>query len=134
MPTSTLARALWSILLAMFLVGCATSTQRLDDLDHTLRNYKKMIRWADFGSAYTFKKWEQGDQAAPPASLENVRVTRYEVGNTHLSTDKMTYTQTVRISYYLMDSARERQLMDHQKWVFDKEKGRWFLISDIPKF
>ena len=134
MPTSTRAQMLWLILLAVFLSGCATSTERMDDLDHTLRNYKKTIRWADFDSAYGFRKWEAGSQSSPPESLKNVRVTRYEVGNSDLSTDKMSYTQVVRISSYLLDSARERQLTDQQKWEYDEENGHWFLISEMPEF
>lgn len=134
MPTSNRVQMLWLIMLAVFLGGCATSTERLDDLDRTLRNYKKTIRWADFDTAYSFRKWEEGSRSVPPESLKNVRVTRYEVGKSDLSSDKMSYIQMVRIFYYRLDSARERQLTDRQKWEYDEEKGHWYLTSEMPEF
>lgn len=124
----------WLILMAVFLVGCATTTERMDDLDNTLRAYKKSIRWADFAAAYSFRKWQEGDVQAPPESLKDVRVTRYEVGNSQLSKDKLSYSQVVKISYYRMDSAREREIIDRQRWEYDETSARWMLVSEIPAF
>lgn len=128
-------QGLWLLLpLVLFLGGCASTTERMDDLGDTLRNYKKSIRWAQFEQAYSFRKRQDGSDAMPQQSLENVRVTKYTEGGSQLSADKLHFSQTVRISYYLLDSPREREVTDQQQWVYDSEKGRWELTSELPKF
>jgi len=134
MPKFAPAHTLWLLLPVLFLSACATTSGRLDDLDRTLKNYDRAIRWGQFDAAYSFRKWEPNTQPAAPKSLQNLRVTQYKVLSTDLSIDKQSYTQVVKISYYLLDSPRERQTTDRQKWEYDEEQKRWWLASEIPAF
>ncbi len=122
-------------LICLLLLGaCATTGQRLDALDHTLRQYEKAVRWAQFDAVYAHHRWSEDAQPTPPASLRNVRVTQYRVNNSKLAADKMHYRQTVTIHYYLLDSARERSLVHRQTWEYDPEQKRWLQTSPPPQF
>ncbi len=134
MSKSTPANILWLLLAALLLSACATTSARMDSLDRTLKDYDRAIRWGQFDAVYAFRKW--GDEQRPVASksLQNLRVTQYKVLSSDLSPDKLKYTQVVKIHYYLLDSPRERQVTDRQKWEYDEEQKRWWLTSEIPAF
>lgn len=136
MPPTLPAKPLWLLLLALSLGACAaiSENERMTGLDNTLKNYERAIRWADFDAAYGFHRWGDGDDPTPPKRLGNVRVTQYQLVNSHMATDNLSYTQTVRISYYLLDSPRERQIIDRQRWEYDEKAGRWWLASPPPQF
>ena len=134
MPKFTPANALWLLLPALLLSACATTSARMDSLDRTLKDYDRAIRWGQFDAVYAFRKWEDDQRPVAPKSLQNLRVTQYKVLSSDLSIDKLSYTQVVKIHYYLLDSPRERQVTDRQKWKYDEEQKRWWLISEIPAF
>jgi len=134
MSIFTPAKTLWLLLPVLLLSACATTSGRLDSLDRTLKDYDRAIRWGQFDAVYAFRKWEDEQRPVAPKSLQNLRVTQYKVLSTDLSIDKLHYTQVVKIQYYLLDSPRERQVTDRQKWEYDEEQKRWWLSSDIPAF
>jgi len=136
MPRSVPLKALWLLLPAVLLGACASldKNERLTSLDNTLKNYDRAIRWVQFDAAWAFHKWDEGERQAPPASLKNVRVTEYKVVATHMAVDNLSYTQTVHIAYYLLDSPRERRLTDRQRWEYDADAKRWWLVSEMPQF
>lgn len=128
--------ALWLLLPALLLSACASisKSERMDGLNNTLKNYKRDIRWGEFDAAWSFRLWGEDNREEPPEKLKDLRVTDYKVVNTHMSTDNLSYTQTVHISYHLADSPRVRKIIDRQKWEYDEEAKRWWLVSDVPQF
>ncbi len=134
MPKLIPAKTLWLLLPALLLGACATTSGRMDDLDRTLKNYDRAIRWGQFDAVYAFRQWKDEERPTAPQSLKNLRVTQYKVLSTDLSIDKQRYTQVVKIHYYLLDSPREREVTDRQKWEYDEEQKRWWLVSEIPAF
>lgn len=133
MPPSPSLRPLW-LLVALLLGACATSGQREDALNRTLRQYEKAVRWVQFDAVYAYHRWSEGGQPAPPAALRNVRVTRYHVNNSQLSDDALHYHQTVTIHYYLLDSPRERSIVQRQQWEYDPGQKRWLQTGPPPAF
>ena len=119
---------------AIFLAGCATTADKLDKLTLAARGYEKALRWSKFDMAYSFFKWETGEQPVVPEELKSIRITKYLVANRKFDEDTMTAEQVVTIHYYHQSDLRERELEDHQKWKFFKEEERWYLTSKPPEF
>lgn len=119
---------------ALILSACATTADKLDKLDQTVRGYEKALRWAKFDMAYAYFKWEDGEQPVIPEHLKSVRITNYRFANRKFDEDSMTAEQVVTIHYYNQSDLRERELEDHQKWKFFKEEERWYLTSKPPEF
>ena len=46
----------------------------------------------------------------------------------------MIVMQLVDIQYYRMRNVTVRTITDLQKWEYDKERERWYLLSDLPRF
>ncbi len=136
MPKFTHTHALWLLLPALLLSACAniSKSERMDDLNNTLKNYKRDIRWGEFDTAWSFRRWEEGKREEPPETLKGLRVTDYKVVNTHMGADNLSYTQTAHISYHLADSPSVRKIVDRQKWEYDGEAKRWWLVSNMPQF
>lgn len=128
--------ALWFVPLTLILLagGCATPADKFDTLERSLRGYEKAVRWGKFDMAYTFYRWEDGQQPVIPEYLKGVRVTRYDINSRDFNSKAMTTKQVVTIYYYHMDTQREHSLTDTQDWEYDKEKRRWFIISKPPVY
>jgi hypothetical protein len=122
------------LIVALLLGACATSADRLDNLNRTLLAYEKAVRWAKFDIVYSFHKWDTDEQPSLPARLKNIRVTGYEVVNSRFDEKTMITTQLVAIRYYNTDTLRERELEGRQRWKYFPEPKRWYLLSDPLTF
>ena len=121
-------------LIIMLLGACATTADKMDQLNSTLRAYEKALRWAKFEMAYSFHKWETEEQPSIPKHLQDIRLTHYGVGNRSFDEKTMTAKQTVSIRYYNQSNLRERSLEDKQRWKYFPDKKRWYLMSKPPTF
>ena len=123
----------WLGLLALLLGGCATTSDRMYQLDTTLRAYENALRWSNFDLAYSFQRPDLV-ASGHPRPRAGIRVSAYEVINQQPDKDGLQVAQTVQIRYYHLDSARERSLIDRQRWAYAPEHKRWFLASSPPAF
>ncbi len=117
--------------------GCESlaTRKRANALTDTLRAYETAIRWGMFSHAYRLRLPEKGAKPKPPpASLDNVRVTAYEVLSPPTLVDPDTAVQTVGIEYVLKDAQTLHKLIDEQVWRYDKEHKVWRLASPAPTF
>ncbi|MCK4587570.1 MAG: hypothetical protein KAU29_09515, partial [Gammaproteobacteria bacterium] len=121
-------------LLFLLLGACATTYDKMDKLNSTLRAYEKALRWAKFDMAYSFHKWDSNEQPSIPKHLKNIRLTNYSVNSRSFDEKTMTAKQTVTIGYYNQNNLRERSLDDKQQWEYFPDKKRWYLISKPPIF
>ena len=121
-------------LLLLLLGACATTADKMDKLNSTLRGYEKALRWAKFDMAYSFHKWDSDEQPSIPNHLKNIRLTSYGVGNRSFDEKTMTAKQTVTIRFYNQSDLRERTLEDKQRWKYFPDSKRWYLISEPPTF
>jgi hypothetical protein len=46
----------------------------------------------------------------------------------------MMVMQLVDFQYYRMRNVTVRTITDRQRWEYDHEQGRWYLISGLPDF
>lgn len=121
-------------IMALVLGACSTTADKQDKLERTVRGYEKALRWAKFDMAYSYFKWESGEQPVVPKDLKSIRLTTYRISNRKFDEESMTASQVVTIRYYNQSDLRERELEDHQKWKYFSDEKRWFLISKPPEF
>jgi hypothetical protein len=122
------------LILLLGLSACQTLDTRSDarKLESTLDSYGTAVRWQPLASLYGYLQPEL-QPAAPPAGLDNIRVTGYEITGAPRQLAKDRVVQSVTIEYVLVDSQRLRTLVDNQLWVRTKD-GDWERANPIPDF
>ena len=128
------------LLLLLAVTGCETvntikEKQLGVELEEYLKQYQGTVRWGRMEDAYGFLKPEIARQVRIPKGLENFRVTQYRVIKPPTFRSKTTATQTIAISYILLDRQIERTLIDDQVWQRENEQAKaWYRINPIPEF
>lgn len=135
-----LARILALLSLALSLAACGTidnvKDKRLgDELQSYLTRYESAVRWGNLQHAYGFLNPELAETTVLPQGLDNIQVSQYLVVSPPVLLSKTTATQTVAISYILVDRQVERSLLDQQLWQREGEgSGEWYRANPIPEF
>jgi hypothetical protein len=126
------------VVLMLLMMGCAGFGDEKENwmkFDETSRAYLLALRWGEFEAAYGFKRIPGINDEVPDfQDLSDVRVTSYRVKQTIISEDELIVMQIVDFQYYRMRNVTVRTITDRQKWEYDKEKERWYLLSDLPHF
>ncbi len=126
------------VVLMLLLMGCAGLAKEEKNwmkFDQTSKAYLLALRWGEYEGAYGFRGHPNINDKKPDfQDLSDVRVTSYKVKQTIISENKMIVIQLVDFQYYRMRNVTVRTLTDHQKWKFDEEKEKWYLLSDLPHF
>jgi hypothetical protein len=124
--------------LVLLIVGCASLDKEKENwmkFDETSRAYIRAIRWGEYEAAFGFKRLPNVKDELPDFNdLSDVRVTFYRVKQTIISENEMMVMQIVDFQYYRMRNVTVRTITDRQRWEYDKEQERWYLISDLPDF
>ena len=129
--------ALLLALVALLLAGCAASaggTKRTD----AMTEYSSAVRWNEFDDAWTFV--DPAVRSERPLSdvererFRQVQVTGYNELSRTISPDGLTLEQVVEIRLVNRNTQVERTLTDHQRWKYDPEAKRWWLVSGLPDF
>ena len=125
------------LLTAILLQACAAidDSKKTISLDQSLYFYESAMRWADFKSANSMRRYT-GDPASAtdPDKLKRIKVTGYDVLNTAPSKDEAEVYITVKISYYDQDDLKVRSLTDNQVWQYDKLNNVWYISTPLPVF
>jgi hypothetical protein len=126
------------VVLTLLLIGCAgldIGKENLKKFEETSRAYIMALRWGEYETAYGFKRPPNIDDEVPDfKDLRDVRVTYHRVKQTIISEDEMIAKQIVDFQYYRMRNVTVKTVTDRQKWEYDAEKKRWYLITDFPIF
>ena len=126
------------VVLILLMMGCASLGGEKENwmkFDETSRSYLLALRWGEFEAAYGFRKPPSAIDKVPDfQDLSDVKVTSYRVKQTIISEDEMIVMQIVDFQYYRMRDVTVRTITDPQKWEYDKQKERWYLLSDFPNF
>ena len=127
----------FSFLALLLLSGCNSVTMdslkpSQEKLKSTLRSYEVTVRWGNIADAYKHLTPELQELAKIPSSLENIKVTHYEVlSPLQMKDDKA--LQQVRIRYIHQDRQVMRTLIDQQQWIELPEQG-WRRANPMPQF
>lgn len=126
------------VVLMLLLMGCAglnLEKENWKKFEQTSKAYLLSYRWGDYDLVYGFKKPPKiNEQAADVRDFSDLRVTSYKVKQTIMSEDETVVVQIVDFEYYRTRDITVRTLTDRQRWEYDKEKKRWYLSSDLPRF
>lgn len=128
------------LLFALMVTACGSVDTIRDkqlgvDLEVYLSRYEAAVRWGNPQHAYGFLKPELADKTPLPSGLENIQISQYLVVKPPILLNRTTATQTVSISYILVDRQVERSLVDHQVWERkDEESREWYRANPIPEF
>ncbi len=125
------------ITICALLSACGGRMSKKQSLDHTLYQYAKVMRWADFNTAMTFFSPDM-DAANKPSSTDIERLKQFGVSS-YVSapilpgeTDNQIF-QDVQLKLYNIHTKREKVVVDRQIWEYDEETKRWLLLSGLPK-
>ncbi len=123
------------ICLVLTLSACASADKykRTDQIDITLNDFRKAIRWGYYEEAARYIQIK--DYSKPlrsPEYLKNIRITSYEYGEKFFSEDNTKLEVNALISFYDVNRGTVKKITDKQTWWFDAEKNHWFLDGDIP--
>ncbi len=119
------------------LSACGGRMSKKQSLDHTLFQYAKVMRWADFNTAMTFFSHDM-ETANKPSSTDIERLKQFAVSS-YVSApilpgeNENQITQDVQLKLYNIHTKREKVIIDHQTWEYDDETKRWLLMSGLPR-
>ena len=126
------------VVLILLMMGCAGLAEEKENwmkFDDTSRAYLLALRWGEYEAAYGFKRLPGITDEVPDfQDLSDVRVTSYRVKQTIIAENEMMVMQVVDFQYYRMRNVTVRTITDRQKWEYDKDKEKWYLLSDLPNF
>jgi hypothetical protein len=124
------------LLLVLSLAACAAVDPKNSPREDTLYSYVSAVRWSDFDAAVGFI--DPLTLAANPISdIERERyrqfqVTGYEVRSVKpISPEE--FEQVVEIRVVNRNTQVEKVLTDNQRWRWDAEAKRWWLVSGLPR-
>ena len=131
------SRRHWFISAAALLLAACVPEVRDSNvlLRDTLRQYAGHIRWSRFDEA---ARWHSAATvSAAQAQAERYRVVRVlsaDLETMNLKTPDSEAEATLKISYHLETGSNVRQVLQKQRWLYDKEGGLWRLDGPLPAF
>lgn len=130
-------RAFPAICLAILLVvlGACAQTTRNTALEDTLRSYGSFVRWGEFEAALGFVDPKRLE-VAPLSSTDmerykQIRVAGYRESAWVVEADGLV-SQIVEIEFINVHTQGINSVIDRQMWRYDKDAGRWWLITGLP--
>ncbi len=127
------------IFLTLLFTGCQTLKQKdmQDTLSKVLHSYELTTRWGKLSQIYAFLTPELAKEAKIQADIDNIRVTSYEVVKrpaSITSNNDELMMQSVHIRYIYSDRQVEKDMVDHQQWIYNEDRREWRRNNPIPKF
>ncbi len=125
------------IIICSLLAACGGRMSKKQSLDHTLFQYAKVIRWADFNTAMNYFSPDI-DETNKPSTVDIERIKQFGVSSYVAAPilpgeDENSIIQDVQLKLYNLHTKREKVVVDRQIWTYDEETKRWFLTTGLPK-
>ena len=121
----------------VFIIGCASYGERkqLDMLEERTGNYETALRWGRYEMATAFiKNNVTANTTDNLEGLNQIKITSYQLLGRNVLENNDEAEQKVEIRFYNIDNLIEKTIIDKQTWVFDNDRGNWFLSSGLPDF
>lgn len=126
-----------AIIIFSLLASCGGRMSKKQSLDHTLYQYAKVMRWADYNAALTFFSPNMEDKFKPSSTdierLKQFGISSYVSSPITPGDTENRINQNVQIKLYNKHTKREKVVIDQQTWEYDEETKTWTLISGLPK-
>ena len=128
-------RRLVLIGLVVLLTACAEMSTSNTQLDLTLIQYEKTLRWSGVEQTNQFRKEPINFSSRQLAMFEKIKVTGYDVIQTSYRDDKLKQLQVIQlveVRFVNEDTQVEKKFSEQQIWEWDKDTSRWYLVSPFP--
>ncbi|WP_295362698.1 hypothetical protein [Arenimonas sp.] len=121
--------------LVLLLAACAGGGGQRSPRDQTLYHYVSAVRWSDFDAAYGFL--DPARLAAKPMTdAERERYRQFQVSGYEVKSAREPaegeYEQVVEVRVVNRHTQIEKLITDRQRWRYDAEAKRWWLVSGLP--
>lgn len=134
--TRAALRAALSVLFALLLAACASSTQS-NALDKVQYAYSAAIRWGDFEGAWQLvdPKYREANPISDIelARYEQIQVTGYRDLASTITAEGIAMRE-IQIGIVNRHTLVERNFRYTERWRYDAEAKTWWLISGLPDF
>ncbi|HLR86831.1 MAG TPA: hypothetical protein VK064_02990 [Wenzhouxiangella sp.] len=118
------------------LLAACGGNQLIRDRDHTTTRWEALLRWNEFDALVDMMHpdWlsENPVRSVDLSRLKQFRVSEYRVRQVLAGPDDHSFERNVQIRLYHVHSARERVIVHHEVWRYDKKLERWLLHSGLP--
>ncbi|MCX7032650.1 MAG: hypothetical protein NT046_01560 [Arenimonas sp.] len=132
---SKIPRVLAPVLALLLVTACGSMAAKRNPRDETLYNYVSAVRWSDFTAAQAFIDPETL-RTAPMTEVEIERYNQFQVAGYEVKSgsepSEGLYEQVVELRLVNKHTQVERVITDRQKWRWDAEGKRWWLVSGLP--
>jgi hypothetical protein len=121
--------------LIVLLSACAEMSTRNTQLDLTLIQYEKTLRWSGIEQTNAYRKQPINFTSQQLAMFKKVKVTGYDIIQTTYSNSELKQLridQLVEVRFINEDTQIERKYSEQQTWEWDKDAKRWWLVSPFP--
>ena len=121
--------------LIVLLSACAEMSTRNSQLELTLIQYEKTLRWSAMEQTNTYRKQPINFSPQQLAMFKKIKVTGYDTIQTSYSNSdlkQLLVHQTVEVRFINQDTQVERKYTDQQTWEWDDKAKRWWLVSPFP--
>lgn len=125
-------RVLLSFLLLALITAACTSQVIRNELADSTKGYNRLVRWHEYeNAAKLYRPAEDQTKFQLPA---DVSVVDYRVVKSEFDDKKLQATVVVEYDYYRMPSLSVKTARDVQKWVFDADgRKQWMIVSPPPE-
>ncbi len=122
------------LMVLLMVAGCSQS-RRERGLDEYMRAYGSDIRWGNIESAIGYIDPEVLKNR-PISSTDLERYKQVQIAGYRESAlvveDDGTATQVVEIEFINVHTQSISSMIDRQRWRYDNEAKRWWLVSGLP--
>ena len=135
MSWKTTARWMYAALLLLVLSACQSMTGTGEDLQRSVREYNRLLRWQEGNEAVTrfVQPGRQPDYLKRPGREEAPQIVDYRVGTVSWLSPGSVAVVPVELDYYLLPSATVKTVVDSQEWRYTEGQG-WQITSPPPSF
>ena len=128
-------RVLAPVLALLLVTACGSMGAQRSPRDEALYTYVSAVRWSDFEAALSFVDPEVR-RAQPLTELETERYKQFQVSGYEVKSASEPaegeYEQVVELRLVNRNTQVERIVTDRQRWRWDAEAKRWWLVSGLP--
>lgn len=121
--------------LSLVLGACAGMSKEMETYQLETRHYEQALRWQNYDAVVSFHKDARKTMTTQKLKhLKKYKVTAYKVISNIVSPDARHADETVEIKYFNTDYQLVRDLTLHNRWEYDAEQKRWYLLNPLPAF
>lgn len=116
--------------------ACAEMSTRNTQLELTLIQYEKTLRWSGIEQTNAYRKQPINFSPQQLAMFKKIKVTGYDTKQTsysHTELKQLLVRQVVEVRFVNQDTQVERKYTEQQIWEWDEKAERWWLVSPFPE-